>query len=315
MKWMHRWWLMPVLVWMLVQCKGSSSALDAATPYDAVAVDLTDDGGDPGVLVLAATQVSDPTTIVVDTTSVYWTSPTAVMKLGKNGGQPVVLASAAPPALAVDRTSVYYVWSYNITRMPLDGGLAVPLASVGLTEAIALGATGVYWADNRGPIMGVPYAGGAATRLSFGNCYPARLAIDATFAYWIDCGVSRVPLEGGQTAVLSATPLASVGVRVAVDSSGIYFTLPGSSGGVFAMALDGGSPRMLAEGQQVSGLALDDVNVYWTDTGMGTVAYVPKSGGPSVVLAAAQNGPRAIALDAPYVFIATADAILRIRTP
>lgn len=333
MKSKPRWWMMPVLGSVLMQCKGSSSSLDAARPDNLASFELgggestldsalpddlasaerDGDEGTPGILLLATTQVSDPTTVAVDTTSVYWTSPSAVMKISKTGGQPVVLANASPPVLAVDETSVYYITNNSIMSVPLAGGIPKPLAAVGATEAVVVDATSVYWADNRGTIMKAPRAGGAATSLSFGDCYPERVAIDATFVYWIDCGVFRVPLAGGEKLELSATPAASVGVRIAVDSSGIYFTLPGSSGGVFATALDGGTPRILAQAQLASGLALDEANVYWTDAGMGAVAYVPKSGGPSVVLAASQNGPRAIALDAPYVYVATADAIIRIR--
>jgi len=49
-------------------------------------------------------------------------------------------------------------------------------------------------------------------------------------------------------------------------------------------------------------IAVDGLNVYWTDIGTGTVASVPVGGGTATPLAEGQSSPRRLALDDDYVY-------------
>jgi hypothetical protein len=58
-----------------------------------------------------ATQLPSPAVMVaIDATSIYWTDKQAIMKLDKNGGTPIALASGQNNALAiaVDASNVYW---------------------------------------------------------------------------------------------------------------------------------------------------------------------------------------------------------------
>jgi hypothetical protein len=63
---------------------------------------------------------------------------------------------------------------------------------------------------------------------------------------------------------------------------------------------------MLAAGQtRPATLALDEDNVYWTNSGGGTVMKVAKAGGDPIVLAANEEGAWAVAVDADNVYWTT----------
>jgi hypothetical protein len=49
-------------------------------------------------------------------------------------------------------------------------------------------------------------------------------------------------------------------------------------------------------------VAVDAINVYWTDTGSGTIMSVPLAGGLPITLASGQHAPRGIAVDASNVY-------------
>ena len=142
--------------------------------------------------------------LVVDSTYVYWTSPSSVMRVPVNGGALSTLASGLldPQGLAVDATSIYWVnhgtsgSSYtdgSVMKVPLAGGDTTTLAP-GQTSptSIAVDGTNVYWTNSAsaGTVMKVPLGGGASTTLVSGRFYPDAIAVDATSIYWTDGGKS-----------------------------------------------------------------------------------------------------------------------------
>jgi hypothetical protein len=62
----------------------------------------------------------------------------------------------------------------------------------------------------------------------------------------------------------------------------------------------------------VSFVAVDDSQAYWTDKGAGMVNAVPLAGGSTTVLATGQAGVDRIALDAAHVYFSTNDSVLRV---
>jgi hypothetical protein len=320
----RRWFLVVVLAAAPLGCEatctpptgaGGPDGDAAARDGDAPPREAGGSDAEYGITILAVANVSDPAGIAVDRTRVYFTGTSAVMSVSKGGGQPVALAAASPRALAIDQMAVFYLSSDAILSVPLGGGTPTVLAAGTTTDAVAVDEAMVYRADNRGPIMKVATSGGVATRISFGLCYPSRLAIDVTSVYWIDCGISTAPFGGGPARLLSMSPAVGIGSRIVVDATGVYFTTAGVGAGVFSLSLGGGTPQTLAQAQQPSGIAVDDSNVYWVDEGRGIVGYVPKVGGVQQALAMGQASPRAIALDDAYVYWATTQAIVRAQKP
>lgn len=108
-----------------------------------------------------------------------------------------------------------------------------------------------------------------------------------------------VVLASGQTAV-----------RLAVNATDLYWTNEGKTetapdggvtylgGQVMRLPLAGGSPVTLITNQDHPlGIALDGINVYWTNSGIGTVMDIPLAGGTPTLLASGQNAPGSIADD------------------
>jgi hypothetical protein len=78
------------------------------------------------------------------------------------------------------------------------------------------------------------------------------------------------------------------------------------AGTVMKVAIDGGSPTMLASGQATpTGIAVDGSDAYWTNEPLnqaGSVMKVPLACGAPDSIATGQNRPRHIAVDASNVY-------------
>jgi hypothetical protein len=93
--------------------------------------------------------------------------------------------------------------------------------------------------------------------------------------------------------------------RSVMDKESIYWT-NFESGKVLKAPLAGGTPQVLASGQQgPCGIAVDQKYVYWTDNQSGTVMKVPIQGGSAAVVASEQEHPAAIGVDKDAVYWVT----------
>jgi hypothetical protein len=109
---------------------------------------------------------------------------------------------------------------------------------------------------------------------------PVSVALYGGWVYWLtslDGALWRAPRSGGTVEKL-ATLTRYGPSRVAVDSTGVYFT---SSGTLYTTGLDGGAPALIAKVAQqnyfypASPLALDDSRVYVAAAS--GIAWVPKA--------------------------------------
>ncbi len=138
----------------------------------------------------------------------------SVVKAALDGGTPVVLASqqSGPSSVAVDSTSVYWTVTQSeaVMKAALDGGAPVTIAaSQAQPGALALDDASVYWTNyGNGTVMKAPLGGGSATTLASGQWGPRAIAVDATSVYWtnLGCWSSTGACDAGVGSILKLTP-------------------------------------------------------------------------------------------------------------
>jgi hypothetical protein len=167
--------------------------------------------------------------------------------------------------------------------------------------SVATDNANVYWIVSAGGAIQSAALGGGAPSTILPSSSGVALTIGGTYAYWFDYGASpgimRVLLTGGTTGETFAPQQAVSGgsnsMRVAMGN--LYWASPSA---VMKVSLSGGAPTPLASGLgNVTSIALDGTDIYWTDFARGTVMRAPLGGGPSETLASGQNHPKTIVVD------------------
>lgn len=322
----------------VTEAQAPEASVDASDGADADAASAPFDAG-AGVVVLADNQQA-PSFVVVDQTSVYWTTydvgRTYVMKTSLEGGSPVTLAigPGAPFGLAVDGANVYWTQSAvggsgSVMSVPLDGGPSVPLA-MGQAQPIgpAVDSTSIYWSEGDGHVMRASLDGAAPSVVAAGQKAPSAVAVDPTSVYWssqfIDPAagqplpaIMRAPLDGGAPTLVAITDGVAL-VSLAVNGAAVYWSDATCS--VNTTLTDGGVPSPLAGAPIWScplfmgggGIAVDGTSVYWAvqssqDSTIGIIVKVPVSGDPDAsnpitTLAVGQSTPVGVTVDATHVY-------------
>jgi hypothetical protein len=286
--------------------------------------------------------------LAVSTTTVYWSSTASgamqpagtIQSVPITGGTVSTFATGLdhPGGVAVDNTQVYWTVDSGNTvlrRSVGGGGITTVASGQNIPWTIALDSQNVYWATYLAPdggmganVMSAPINGGAPVTIATGQVAPASIGLTSTDVYWTNYGgsmVMRAPIGGGgvvTTLVDGGLPDgASNGAGgLAMGPAAVYWTAAGptnAEGMVMSLPLTGGTPAILASGQ--NGVALmtsDATNLYWTNTS-GSVVTLPFGGGVPTTLATGQAGPGNIAVDSTTVYWANANGgqIMKVAKP
>jgi sugar lactone lactonase YvrE len=283
-----------------------------------------------------------PIAIAVDATNAYWIDDTLgrVNEVPLCGGATTTLVATSslgsktlvPDGLAVAGGQVYFTthdyWNPDpngdVWRVSAAGGAPTKLVhDLAFPGPIVVTNDSMLWIDSwqtaDGRIMQSALDGSGIAILATSQNTPLALAAGGGSAVWSIAGT--VQSEGGalfQTSlgggaivdgwvVGLANPLA-----VTVRGASVYWADEGNlavenSGRVMKAPLDpnAGKPTTLATGGRPQGVAVDETNVYWTDSASQSVQRVPLAGGTPTTLAKAQVGPLAITVDAANLYWVT----------
>jgi hypothetical protein len=261
-----------------------------------------------------------PLPIALDATSVYWNDTTPLSSdptgfahlfkcsIGGCNNAPTELAPGFAYALSVAGSSVYWTTYYQTQIMGCPtGSCASPTALTSVTRpptGIAVDATSIYWAIQLGGVM----------KCAINGCSNSLTSLVAGL---IDPNPGVTSPSGGP-----ANAVSELG-QIALDDTSVYVvdTYASGLGRIIKCAKSGcnNNPTTLASGLNGAvGIAVDTTNVYWTETGNNVVAGQMVAGAGRVakcaiggcndsptVIAANQDGPTGIAVDAMHVYWAS----------
>jgi hypothetical protein len=218
--------------------------------------------------------------------------------------------------LVANGPDVYWTHDGLILGVPIAGGATVTLAqSIDFDTGIAVDATNVYWGSiNERVIAKMNRQSGVVTTL-VSNASPAgaagitAIAVSGPSVYWLDAraGVMTVPIEGGEPSTFVPD---MTGIFLIADAANIYWSTDNADGPspdvLMQAPVGGGQPITLASALTCPcEIAVDDCNVYWTESGdgsNGTVSKTPRGGGAISQLASSLVRPSGIAVDRTGVY-------------
>jgi len=254
-----------------------------------------------GSIVLVKGGLSQPTSVKVDSTYVYWSALDGTLALlPRDGGSPCDLLPGASPVaihdIAIDPVRIFYVWGN-----PSNPPNGIQAATVGGSCSGASTPDYFHGQRENGPphSVALPYAPGVAATSAFfaqtngvvAGCLvlPDYSGDDAGLCFTIES-------DGG---LLIRTPY-----RIAADSDHIYWTNNGG-GSVMSALQDGGAITVIAtEAGAPMGIAVDPADggyVYWGDQA-GNIMRANKDGTNATQVASSAPAAESLTLDSKYVY-------------
>ncbi len=328
---------------------GSHDAPDAATPFDSnsnsklpsneAADAAVIDGASAAIssgIVIASGQ-SNPTSIAVDDTNVYWTNDVtagSIMRAPLTGGIVTVISSGqdSPVPLAVGGGVVY--WSNasgDILNAPTTGAsITDPNVTAhlqGTPSSLVVSGSSLWWTDALNGMVhscDAPAAGcpDGINMMYAGDTQPTSIAIDTGSVWWLSAwsgGRVEQCTANACTGTSEALVENQTGVHaLTIDATNVYWTMPDRVLTASRLIPDGGAAIVttLASGMaRPWGIAVDATDVYFTNLNGGTVMKVSKSGGDPIVIAANLSSPFGIAVDATNVYFTSSGDGRVLRAP
>jgi hypothetical protein len=239
------------------------------------------DGGQP-TTIAPITGGDYPMALAGDDTTIIWTHAGDIVSVPTTpGSTPSTLAAGVGATfLAMDDAGIYWTTTASsplgtatVWRMDRDGGAPASLMhATGTGEEVLAYGGAIYWqaydANGAGDAMfAVGTDGSNPTTLVAGLGNPhSAWAVDSSGVYW---GTNYIPLQISRVALDGGTPVVvATELRptgMTADSTTIYFTNDNS---VYEMPTDGGAPVAVAwRLPSPAGIAVDDESIYWTDVG------------------------------------------------
>jgi hypothetical protein len=219
----------------------------------------------------------------------------------------VAAGLSGPHSLSVDGGYVYFATQSEVDRVPVGGGSVETLVTTpAAATRVATDGTYIAWGVPKNEVDARLTSGGTVTVLSSNTSFGGGLALAGGDAYFtLSNQVMRAPLDGSSqaqvVALASATDLALDGTTLFLVQSGAIVSAPMNGQSTPASTLYFGSALHVA---------VDSTQVYWTESSS-NVLGLPKGGGKSFLVAAAQNGADAIAADGLHVYWTTSAGDVR----
>jgi len=314
----------PLLLMLVVLC-GCRGAND----YLAKIPKVPDAGNEdlmpaPPNATLLATSQNAPRALQVVGDSVVWlnqggrpvgekgvfsvSGPGAPVKAHATGGTDIL-------AVAADSTAVYWLAPREgkIYKQARGGGEVQTVAETeGLTRAMVIDDTDVYWAENEA-IYRVPKAGGKVQTVSPAGL-PDVLAVDEAFVYWyssVQGVLNRVPKKGGARAKVHADDQHTLHTFF-IDGNDLFVTYGSESAMVIQrLPKAGGAAVTVADKLQAgTDFAIDGSNIYWITED--DIWKVPRSGGSATKAVEKLRHGTDVAVDDRYIYWADRTRIQRV---
>lgn len=233
---------------------------------------------------------------------------------GTCGSMLVIDNIAMPSAIAVAGDDVYVTSEVAAPNGSLftckTGGCAMPVPLVGgmsKPNAVAVDGTWIYFSSSDKFLRRCQRPACAAPT-TFGNDSFSAIKVQPTALYAVsefNAYAARIlEGDGGVLTLSISNPLA-----IAVDTSAVFMTVDtGTQGGILTCPLSGCVP--LGRGPQIAlttrdlrGIAVDEKDIYWTETDKGRVMKMSKDFlGPQVIVSETARKPIDVALDGAFVY-------------
>ncbi|MEO7327319.1 MAG: hypothetical protein ABI193_01990 [Minicystis sp.] len=329
-------------------CKQKTEGLPACGPWSSAGASPPAPGSVTPVALVA--NQNHPVSLSIGGLFVYWTNSAdaatasgAVKRMPLSGGTTGTQLGnlAFPRDLALDRDAngnakaVYFatagvggkpggITGVDLKSQPAKTLLFNPPGLVS-PEGVALSGTKLFFTDFGGEavyaidlgVMAKPTSVIASPATGSAQNSPYRIVADSTTIFWVNEGKPGKPgsvmmaNQQDPTPTLIAmdqgTPRSLVLDLTANVATAVYWT-NFSTGEVMKAPLSGtpvvaGAPVQVAAGQESpGGIALDATSVYWTNRAVGEVMKAPKAGGPAVMIAKNQAAPGSIVVDADTIY-------------
>jgi hypothetical protein len=274
---------------------------------------------------LATLAANEPRYITLDSSSVYFTTPTGVASVAKNGSSgPTPLATTASGDFrGLTRTGTHLYWADAtgfVYRTPLAGGAAQVLwQGPSAPETLVDESAYVYWADpSADAILRVAQSGGSAevvsdsqgpgayalTKLGDTLFWARRTGVLAKLALTAGTGAVKI----GDANALGAAPHAAI----AVQGTRVYWSYGGSAASPpigLSVQIDGTGQTAFSN-DSIWGIAADNEHVYWSRVGLtGAIKRRPKPDGvPEQEIASNLTEVRSLAVDNVAIYFSEYDA-------